>query len=82
MSFFLLTMQSYGDFLPIPRNFPNSSLICSDNSPHRRHIRQMPSESVVSDIEGTVTSVTFLCVWLWTLREISSIFEGIFCKDS
>ena len=24
----------------------------------------------------------FLCVWLWALREISSIFEGISCKDS
>ena len=30
MSFFLLTMQSYGDFLPIPRKIPNSSLTCSD----------------------------------------------------
>ena len=75
-------VQRYGGFLPIPRKIPNSSLTCSDNRPHRRHIRQMPSESVVSDIEGTVTSVTFLCVWLWALREISSIFEGIFCKDS
>ena len=26
-------MQSYGDFLPIPRNLPNSSLTCSDNYP-------------------------------------------------
>ena len=34
MSFFLLTMQSYGDFLPIPRKIPNSSLTCSDNRPH------------------------------------------------
>ena len=27
-------MQSYGGFLPIPRNLPNSSLTCSDNRPH------------------------------------------------
>ena len=47
MSFLLLTMQSYGDFLPIPRKFQNSSLTCSDNRPHMRHIRHMPSESVV-----------------------------------
>ena len=46
MSFLLLTMQSYGDFLPIPRKIPNSSLTCSDNRPHRRHIRQMLSETV------------------------------------
>ena len=45
---FLLSMQRYGGFLPIPRNSPNSSLTCSDNRPHRRHIRQMPSKSVVS----------------------------------
>ena len=47
MSFFLLTMQSYGDSLPIPRKIPNSSLTCSDNRPHMRHIRQMPSKPVV-----------------------------------
>ena len=45
---FLLSMQRYGGFLPIPRNSPNSSLTCSDNRPHRRHIRQMSSKSVVS----------------------------------
>ena len=40
-------MQSYGDFLLIPRKFPNSSLTCSDNRPHRRQTRQTPSKSVV-----------------------------------
>ena len=40
---FWLTMQSYGDFLLIPRKFTKSSLTCSDNRPHRRHIRQTPS---------------------------------------
>ena len=43
---FCSTVQSYGDFLPIPRKIPNSSLTCSDNRPHMRHIRQMPSEPV------------------------------------
>ena len=62
MSFFLLTMQRYGGFLPIPRKFPNSSLTCSDNRPHRRHIRQMLSKPVAhkghpTHIEGTVPAV-------------------------
>ena len=71
MSFFLLTMQSYGDFLPIPRNSPNSSLTCSDNRPHRRHIRQMPSETVAhkghpTHIEGTVPAVI---QWVWMIMD-------------
>ena len=47
MSFFFFFLQSYGDSLPIPRKIPNSSLTCSDNRPHMRHIRQMPSKPVV-----------------------------------
>ncbi len=43
---FCSTVQRYGDFLPIPRNFPNSSLTCSDNRPDLRQIMQMPSKPV------------------------------------
>ena len=78
MSFLLLTMQSYCDFLPIPRNFPNSSLTCSDNRPHRRHIRQMPSETVAhkSAHKGQSCCDMALLNFLATQQSINGFFSA------
>ena len=77
MSFLLLTMQSYGDFLPIPRKIPNSSLTCSDNHLHRRHIRQMPSKPVVSGGRELPDSCRMLCFGLRSSAPLRDHYEAV-----